>query len=134
MTYEEFKHLAEHSSIATSLPSSRLSDDVPLYLQRRFKGYLEKAEKKQSELDEKDRVFKQAHDYSIRNKEQIEKSEKCGCFSCGAIFSPSEITDYAADEEPTTLCPYCGIDSVIGDASGFPITPKFLKEMNKRWF
>lgn len=107
---------------------------VPLHLQRCFKGYLEKAEKKQREQDEKDRVFKQAHDCSIRNKEQIEKSEKCGCFSCGAIFSPSEITDYAADEEPTAPCPYCGIDAVIGDASGFPITSKFLNEMNKRWF
>ena len=35
---------------------------VPLYLQRRFKGYLEKAEKKQKEEEEKDRIFRQAHD------------------------------------------------------------------------
>lgn len=107
---------------------------VPLYLQRRFKGYLEKAEKKQKELDEKDVVYKQAHDCSIRNKEQLEKSEKCGCYNCCKIFSPSEITDYVSDEEPTALCPYCHIDSVIGDASGFAISKKFLKEMNKRWF
>ena len=109
---------------------------VPLYLQRRFKGYLEKAEKKQKEQEEKDRIYKQAHDCSIRNKEQLEKSEKCGCFNCGEIFPPSEITDYVSDGdgEPTALCPYCHIDSVIGDASGFPITPRFLKDMNKRWF
>lgn len=107
---------------------------VPLHMQRRFKGYLEKAEMKQKEQEEKDRIFKQAHDCSIRNKEQIEKSEKCGCFSCGKIFPPSEITDYVSDEEPTALCPYCHIDSVIGDASGLPVTKKFLKEMNKRWF
>ena len=49
---------------------------VPLYLQRRFKGYLEKAEKKQKEEEEKDRIFRQAHDCSFSNKEQIEKSEK----------------------------------------------------------
>ena len=36
---------------------------------------------------------------SIRNKEQLEKSEKCGCFSCCEIFPPSEITDYFSDEE-----------------------------------
>ncbi len=107
---------------------------VPLYLQRRFKGYLEKAEKKQKEQEEKDRIYKQAHDCSIRNKEQLEKSEKCGCFNCGKIFPPSEITNYVSDGEPTALCPYCHIDSVIGDASGFPITPKFLRDMNKRWF
>lgn len=107
---------------------------VPLYLQRRFKGYLEKAEKKQKEQDEQDRIYKQAHDGSIRNKELLQKSEKCGCFNCGRIFLPSEITDYVSDEEPTALCPYCHIDSVIGDAVGVTITPKFLKAMNKRWF
>ena len=107
---------------------------IQLHLQRRFKGYLEKAEKKQKEQEEKDRIYKQAHDCSIRNKEQLEKSEKCGCFYCGEIFPPSEITDYVSDGEPTALCPYCHIDSVIGDASSFPITPKFLKAMYKRWF
>ena len=107
---------------------------VPLYLQRRFKGYLEKAEKKQKEEEEKDRIFRQAHDCSFSNKEQIEKSEKCGCFSCCKIFSPSEITDYLPDEPPTAECPFCHTDSVIGDASGFPITKDFLKKMKKRWF
>ena len=32
------------------------------------------------------------------------------------------------------LCPSCGIDSVIGDASGFPITEEFLVAMEARWF
>ena len=107
---------------------------VPLYLQRRFKGYLEKAEKKQKEEEEKDRIFRQAHDCCFSNKEQIEKSEKCGCFFCGEIFSPSEITDYLPDEPPTAECPFCYTDSVIGDASGFPITKDFLKKMRKRYF
>jgi hypothetical protein len=79
---------------------------VPLYLQRRFKGYLEKAEKKQKEEEEKDRIFRQAHDCCFSNKEQIEKSEKCGCFSCCEIFTPSEITDYLPDEPPTAECPF----------------------------
>ena len=48
---------------------------VPLYLQRLFKGYLEKAEKKQKEEEEKDRIFRQAHDCSFSNKAQIEKSK-----------------------------------------------------------
>ena len=107
---------------------------VPLYLQRRFMGYLEKAEKKQKEEEEKDRIFRQAHDCCFSNKEQIEKSEKCGCFFCGEIFSPSEITDYLPDEPPTAECPFCYTDSVIGDASGFPITKDFLKKMRKRYF
>ena len=51
------------------------------YCPQAFTITLEKAEKKQKEEEEKDRIFRQAHDCSIRNKEQIEKSEKCGCFS-----------------------------------------------------
>lgn len=42
--------------------------------------------------------------------------------------------DYISDEEPTAECPYCHIDAVIGDASGFPITEEFLRKMMHRWF
>ncbi len=79
-------------------------------------------------------IYWQAHDCSINNKEQLKKSEKCGCFFCGRIFPPSEITTYISPKEPTAECPYCYTDSVIGDASGFTITPKFLRVMKKRWF
>ena len=81
-----------------------------------------------------DRILCLAHDCSIRNKEQLEQSKICGCFSCCRIFPPSEITDYIPDEPPTAECPYCYVDSVIGDASGFPITKEFLRKMKKRWF
>ncbi len=83
---------------------------------------------------DKERVYKEAHRCSIRNKEQLERSEKCGCFFCGRIFSPLEITSCVSPEEPTAECPYCYTDSVIGDASGFPITEGFLKKMKRRWF
>lgn len=32
------------------------------------------------------------------------------------------------------MCPHCQIDSVIGDASGLPITNEFLKQMHEKWF
>jgi hypothetical protein len=32
------------------------------------------------------------------------------------------------------FCPRCGIDSVIGDQSGFPITPEFPERMKRYWF
>lgn len=78
--------------------------------------------------------FKLTHKASFRNREQIERSKQCSCFSCCRIFPASEVINYVSREEPTALCPYCYVDSVIGDASGFPITEEFLKEMNKRWF
>ena len=68
------------------------------------------------------------------NHDQIEQSKQCGCFFCRRIFPTSEVTDYVSREESTALCPYCYTVSVLGDASGYPITEEFLKEMNKRWF
>ncbi len=85
--------------------------------------------------DPEEILLRRAHKCSIRNKEQVEKSDKCGCFSCGNIFLSSEIVDYVPDEGgPTALCPYCHVDSVIGDASGITITTEFMKKMMKRWF
>lgn len=34
----------------------------------------------------------------------------------------------------TALCPKCGIDSVIGDGSGFAVDQSMLVEMNALWF
>lgn len=74
-----------------------------------------------------------AHKHSSKHREEIEKSEKCGCFFCLSIFAPSEIEDWT-DGGQTAICPECMVDSVIGDASGFPITEDFLKEMKDHWF
>ena len=85
-------------------------------------------------MKSKDLQLELAHKASFRNREQIEQSKQCGCFFCRRIFPVSEVTDYVSREEPTALCPYCYTDSVLGDASGYPLTKEFLKEMNKRWF
>ena len=52
-----------------------------------------------------------------------------------SIYPPSEIVDWIDDREAMTAdCPRCGIDAVIGSASGFPITLEFLNLMNVHWF
>ena len=48
-------------------------------------------------------------------------------------FSPSRISQWI-DQEQTALCPECEIDSVIGSASGYPITKEFLERMHAHWF
>jgi hypothetical protein len=79
-----------------------------------------------------------AHKRSIRHRAEIEASAVCGCFYCEKMFAPSEIEDWTDTSNPlpeqTALCPHCGIDSVIGDKSGYAITRAFLAEMNKWWF
>ena len=79
-----------------------------------------------------------AHEFSIRHRRQLEDSDLCGCFYCCATFPPSAIMDWTDVDEhgvgQTALCPRCGIDAVIGSASGYPITREFLNEMRASWF
>lgn len=76
-----------------------------------------------------------AHKYCTANKKSLEKEEKCGCFYCMEIFSPTEIEEWIEDKEgDTAICPYCNIDSVIGESVSYPLTKEFLEKMNKFWF
>ena len=85
------------------------------------------------------RDFVKAHTFSNNHMVQLKKDHVCGCFYCRRIFPPSEITEWIiednnCDREGTAICPYCEIDAVIGESSGFPITEEFLEEMSKYWF
>jgi len=78
-----------------------------------------------------------AHTHSSHHRAEIENSDLCGCFYCLHMFPPTEITNWTDErsaDQVTANCPYCGIDSVIGSASGFPITEEFLKKMRTHWF
>lgn len=76
----------------------------------------------------------EAHKFSSNHKEELLKDKKCGCFFCATIFDPKEIVEWIPDEQGTAICPYCGIDSVIGESSGYPITKEFLRKMRDYWF
>ena len=81
-----------------------------------------------------DTVLYDAHKNSINNQKSLLNDAICGCFYCLKIYSPKEITEWIQDTDGTALCPYCGIDSVLGESSGYPITKEFLTKMNKCWF
>ena len=71
-----------------------------------------------------------AHARCSYHEAEILRSAICGCFHCRATFGPSEIEDWLDDEPRSALCPRCGIDSVIGDASGYPVQEaNFLRAM-----
>lgn len=74
-----------------------------------------------------------AHTCARQNKGELIRSRICGCFYCQEIFSPTIIKEYT-DNNDTAICPFCHIDSIVGDASGFDITPQFLRLMYQRWF
>ena len=67
------------------------------------------------------------------NEAVIKASTVCGCFSCEMIFPANTVSHWVTDigngEEATALCPCCTMDTVIGDASGFPVTREFLHDI-----
>lgn len=77
--------------------------------------------------------YDKAHAHAANNRTEIIRSTNCGCFYCGETYPPSEITKWA-DNNRTALCSRCGIDSVIGDWSGYLLTKEFLAAMYDRWF
>lgn len=76
----------------------------------------------------------EAYKYSSNHRENLMKDEICGCFHCLKVFHPTEITNWLNEGSGTALCPYCGVDSVIGESSGYPIKKEFLEKMRKYWF
>ena len=77
----------------------------------------------------------QAHKYSFANKSILEKEKLCGCFYCLEIFSPKEIKEWWKDGPGwTAVCPYCGIDSIIGESIAYPLTKELLEKMHQAWF
>jgi hypothetical protein len=81
-------------------------------------------------------ILKTAHDHSFKNRPEVTASDQCGCFYCLSNFLPSEISEWLKekDGQETAVCPKCFVDSVIGSASGFPITADFMQRMHDYWF
>jgi hypothetical protein len=82
--------------------------------------------------------YKAAHPHSIQHRAEILKSDQCRCFYCLASFKLSDIKDWVdadpQDRGQTALCPKCGIDSVIGSASGVPMDDEFFARMRQVFF
>ena len=80
-------------------------------------------------------LYKEAGRASFRNWSNVKRSELCGCYHCCRIFSSSEVTECIPDNDLTTaVCPHCGIDAVLGDASGIPLQKDILEELRAYWF
>ena len=75
------------------------------------------------------------HSHTIRNRNEINQSEYCHCISCLKSYPSPIVINFIKDGVgETALCPYCGIDAVIGDACGLVINQEILTSLNKRWF
>jgi hypothetical protein len=71
--------------------------------------------------------------FAMKNRQLVEQSTNAGCFHCLKIFSKSDIKDYT-DDGKTVICPLCGVDSVVGDMCGFPLSEEVLKQAHAFWY
>jgi hypothetical protein len=83
------------------------------------------------------------HRYSDHHRELLARSERAGCFYCGAMFDPTEIMDWVDGRQVetgntadgvTALCPRCGIDAVLPSAAPISLNDEVLGEMHHYWF
>ena len=80
-------------------------------------------------------VLKAVHNACVSNRSDLQNGETCGCFYCLNIFNSSEIEEWVKDKGgDTAICPKCGIDVVISEKAGYPLTEHFLSKMQKFWF
>jgi hypothetical protein len=81
------------------------------------------------------------HKLSGWHEDAIQRSDLCGCFCCVRIFARTEIVEWV-DEPPhcprgpgkTAICPLCGVDAVLPEEIGQPLTVELLTAMNEKWF
>jgi hypothetical protein len=78
--------------------------------------------------------------YAFSNQDELLGSDICGCYYCLNMFPPSEIVNWIQERKSnsismqTGVCPYCGIDSIIGSTSGIPICREILSTINGLFF
>jgi hypothetical protein len=71
--------------------------------------------------------------HASRHRIELEASTRCACFFCFRAFATSEIKAWI-DADTTALCPGCGVDAVLGNASSASISDGFLRKMHQYHF
>jgi hypothetical protein len=74
-----------------------------------------------------------AHTHASKHRLELTNSALCGCFFCFRTFATTEIKSWI-DGAQTALCPKCGVDAVIGSASGHLIESRFLRQLHTHYF
>lgn len=71
--------------------------------------------------------------HAAQHRAEIQASARCGCYFCFHTFPNTDIKAWV-DSSQTALCPACGIDAVIGDASKHRLDGRFLRQMHTHFF
>jgi hypothetical protein len=72
--------------------------------------------------------IEEAAKFSFKNRKIIENNKSAGCYYCLETFESIKIKSYT-DGGSTALCPFCGIDCVIGGE----FNKEDLSKIKKYW-
>jgi hypothetical protein len=78
-------------------------------------------------------LLEDAHSASWDNEKVVAKSDMVGCFYCCKVYKAAKIINWTGGTK-CALCVECKVDSIIPDASGYPLHPVFLGFMAMYWF
>lgn len=71
------------------------------------------------------------HKHTYRNEIEIKSSDKCFCAHCGKEFNSKDVLNYKDFYGSlTAICPFCGVDAVIGDKSGYKYSLDLYNELH----
>lgn len=62
------------------------------------------------------------------NRALCEQSKMCVCTNCLEVFPAGEVEEWS-DGGQTALCPRCGCDGVVPQASGLPMSPEYWERL-----
>jgi hypothetical protein len=68
-----------------------------------------------------------------KHRAALETAGQCACFFCFKKFATSSIKSWV-DAHQTALCPFCGIDAVLGAGDGVRIDDRFLRRLHQHHF
>lgn len=73
--------------------------------------------------------------HSKNNELEILRSKECACYFCGNIFSARKVSDWASDGKgASAICPHCGMETVVGDASGIELSKASVEKATSAYF
>lgn len=76
--------------------------------------------------------MRKAHKYTQNNFWILQEEQNCRCIYCLKEFSSTIIEEYTMDDN--ALCPYCWIDTVIGENSGYTYSDDEALMMHEFFF
>lgn len=83
-----------------------------------------------------DKQFPDIYKHTKNNELDILQSKTCSCLFCQQNYSARKVSEWNTDKnnQMSAVCPECGMDAVVGDASGYVLDDDDIETLHKTYF